>query len=43
MRTPQSWTPCPEYFVFGKNHVDYVPNFLMPLIQKFLAGKDKRG
>ena len=35
--------PRPEYFDFGKNHVDYVGNFLMPLIQKFLAGKDNFG
>ena len=35
--------PRPEYFDFGKNHVDYVGNFLMPLIQKFPAGKDDFG
>ena len=28
---------------FRKNHVDYMGNFLMPLIQKFLAGKDNCG
>ena len=43
MRTPQSWTPHPDYFVFGKNHVDFVGNFRTPLIQKFLAGKDSFG
>ena len=42
MRTPQGGALV-RLFNFGKNHVDYMGNFLMPLIQKFLAGKDDLG
>ena len=43
MRTPQGGDHHPEYFVLGKNHVDFVGNSRTPLIQKFLAGKDSFG
>ena len=43
MRTPQGRDHHPEYFVLGKNHVDFVDNPRTPLIQKFLAGKDSFG
>ena len=34
---------CPLYSISGRNHVEYVDNFLVLLIQKSLAGKDDFG
>ena len=43
MRTPQGGSLRPEYLMSGRNHTDYVDNFLVHLIQKFLAGEDGFG
>ena len=40
MRTPQGGALRPKYSISGRNHVEYVDNFLMLLIQKSLTGKD---
>ena len=34
---------CPLYSISGRNHVEYVDDFLVLLIQKSLAGKDDSG